>query len=98
MADHGQASLAVPALTNQTKDDKAQSYLAIDGSVGTGAGGGAAGTTYYDMCGHDSSCSAGSALHTWRVTGSPDLAGASAGSLPCGGPLVDIFVCRTFTA
>lgn len=48
-------------------------------------------TTYYKMIGRDSSCPTPT-YHSWVVTGSPDFAAASAGTLPCGGPLVDIYI------
>jgi hypothetical protein len=48
-------------------------------------------TVYYKMVGRDSSCPTPT-YHSWVVTNSPDFAAASAGSLPCGGPLVDIYI------
>lgn len=95
MADHALVQLAAPTLLNNAEDIHGLSYLAIDGTWQTGGGPTGAVTTYF-MCGHDSACSDGAALHTWTHT-APDFAGAQAGSLPCGGPLVDIFVCGSVT-
>ena len=69
-------------------------YAALDAdivNIGVSVIGSVAATTYYKMTGRDSSCPTPT-YHSWVVTGSPDFAGDSAGTLPCGGPLVDIYI------
>lgn len=93
MADHTQQQLAIVDVVSRDEDDHPQGYLVIDGS----GGGAPVLTTYYDMSAIDDACATGAARHVWRVTGSPDLTGASAGALPCGGPLSDITILATFS-
>ncbi len=47
--------------------------------------------TYYKMTGLDSGAP-GQYYHSWKVTNTPDFAGSLAGTLPYGGPLVDIHI------
>lgn len=54
--------------------------------------GGGGSTTTYIMAGRDTSCAPGAAPHVWSVVGTPDPTGASAGALPCGGPLSPIWI------
>ena len=46
---------------------------------------------YYLMQGVDSACGT-LTYHYWVVVGSPDFDGTYAGTLPCGGPLLDITI------
>ncbi len=51
---------------------------------------------YYKMTGRDSACT-DPTYHSWVTTGNPDFTGAQAGTLPCGGPLVDIYIADTWS-
>jgi hypothetical protein len=72
-------------IDTQLADDRVQ--------YGTG---GTATVVYYKMVGRDSACFTPT-YHAWVVQNTPDFAGAQAGALPCGGPLVDIYIADTWT-
>lgn len=58
--------------------------------------GAAATPVFYKMVGKDSACPT-LTYHAWVVQDTPDFTGAQAGALPCGGPLIDIYIADTWT-
>lgn len=70
------------------QDDALPIVNSIDSAVAT--------VVYYKMIGRDSACSSPT-YHSWVVTGTPDFTAAQAGALPCGGPLVDIYIADSWT-
>jgi hypothetical protein len=73
--------------------DAALPIVVDDHPVGTAISYGS--TVYYKMMGRDSACPT-KTYHVWVVQNSPDFTGSSAGTLPCGGPLVDICILDTW--
>ncbi len=89
MADHAAVSL--------NPVDAGIHASLIDSNLGVAAYTfGAAITDYFLMEGIDTACGP-LTYHTWQVTGAADFAGASAGPLPCGGPLTQITLVGTWS-
>jgi hypothetical protein len=64
----------------------------VTGATGVRSSGDVPDAQTFVMFGHDADCVDGVAPTTWEVTGAPDLAGAQAPALPCGGSWESIWV------